>query len=200
MMKTFSPEEFVTALRSSQGLQLPVPALVLTGMAQQLPSEATDAFLFSPGSSCAVWVPIPAKIVDKIDYLGKIACKSHEHDHVRVHFKAVTHPEASPFAQLLSAQTQRQPNLPVPAAEYVDLGFPAAPSAALNPSIAAFGWHPPHIPTPHWPPIHIPDPRDALRKEAERLAWATAAKIDHEKGSSTYCPREEIRAGILLSA
>jgi len=71
-------------------------------------------------------------------------------------------------------------------------------SAVAPPAIvAAFRWHPPRIPAPRLPPIHLPDPRAALRKEAERLAWSTAAEVDHRQGHPGYCPRNEIRAALL---
>ena len=201
-MASFTGEKFFKALTSGSGLSLAAKPTV-TGMVKQYDERTTAIIplpeppfvLFSPTMSCAVWLPVPISLIDSVDYLGTGKCKDHEHEVVRIHFKIPSEPDAALFAHLLhqSQQVKSFGN----GSEF--------PSEFFSPSVAAFGFphiptphFPPiHIPTPHWPPIHIPDPRDALRKEAERLARATAATIDHQKGSSTYCPREEIRAGIL---
>ena len=162
------------------------------------------AINFAPDYSCAVWVQIPVSLIEKVDHLGKITCKDHEHEHVRLYFVNPTTDESKALTELLkqliglNERWLPQSDLThAPPAEVY-------PALAGQPNAMSFGWHPSHIAAYRWPPIdipwppiHIPDPRDALRRRAEQLAKATAARIDQEKGSSTYCPKEEIRRGLI---
>ena len=103
-MTRFTGEEFLKALESEQGIPIPQLAIKLIGMAKPLAANQSDAFLFSPGGSCAIWIPIPVYLVEQVDHLSKVPCGDHQHDLVRVHFKSVRQPEAAVFAQLLQAQ------------------------------------------------------------------------------------------------
>lgn len=51
-----------------------------------------------------------------------------------------------------------------------------------------------------FPPIPWPDPRKAWRKKARKLALVTAKRIDASSGRDDYCPKDEIKVGILAVA
>ena len=117
-MKSFEGLEFAEALSSKGELSSLQVALSVTGMAKPLSIDTPDAFLFSPGKSCAFWIPISGNIVDKVDYVRKAMCKEGSYDLVRLHFKVPGTPEATVFAQLLqAAQAETQ-------AEFEESDFP----------------------------------------------------------------------------
>jgi hypothetical protein len=78
--------------------------------------------------------------------MGKRQCTDHTHNYVVLHFKRPGSPDASVFAELLHHEAS---------ARAFALQSPVAPHPAGDPSIAAFGWHPPHIHPPHIPLPHL---------------------------------------------
>jgi hypothetical protein len=96
---SFTGEEFAQALASST---LPI---VLTGMAKK--GEDPHVILFAPGASCAHWIPVPAKMIEKVDWLGKAPCQEHTHECVRLTLKRSTSPEAIVLASLLAGLSER---------------------------------------------------------------------------------------------
>jgi hypothetical protein len=104
-MQTFSPSDFVKALESD-GLRRPV---ILTGTVKK--PEQPDTILFSPNTSCLAWISIPLEKVEKVEWLGKVPCKDHNHDFVNLVLKETDKGEASFFADLLRAYTS-QPSMP----------------------------------------------------------------------------------------
>jgi hypothetical protein len=96
---SFTGEEFAQALASST---LPV---VLAGMAKK--GEDPHVILFAPGMSCAHWIPVPAKMIEKVDWLGKAPCQEHTHEYVRLTLKESTSPEAIVLASLLAGVSER---------------------------------------------------------------------------------------------
>lgn len=211
--ESLTGREFFEELTSKKRKRVTRAATVgITGMVRKhakgvrtaLPLPRSPFLLFAPGTSCGDWLPVPLRLIDSVDRLGKTRCKNHQHDLVRIHLKAPTARDAKLFAHLL----QRIQELPSPEEEAVG----AEPAV---PTMMEFGW--PHIPTPHIPtpripmphlppiripplripPLRLPDPRNAWRKKARQLALAAATRVDRERGSREYCPKEEIRAAIL---
>jgi hypothetical protein len=160
-MQTYdNVEQFVKALKAGQ---LSPPQLTVDGMVMPLadaptPNNPSDiaAFLFSPGTTCALWISVPASVVEKIDHIGTVSCKDHQHEYVRLHLKLPNTAEGSFFGKLLG-HFQQTPAL-------ADVG---SSLSSFNPAVGAqtpgdflaagfagpvsavFGWHPPHIP---WKP------------------------------------------------
>ncbi len=105
-MATFGGEEFINMLSSNPNFLLPSTplTLTLTGMVKPLAIDPLGGLMFSPGTSCAVWVSIPSKMIDKVDHLGKVSCREHEHELVRLHFKIPTNDEGRVLTELLHQQ------------------------------------------------------------------------------------------------
>lgn len=103
LVNSFTGQQFAEALSSSRGLVLPLVPLTVTGMAKLASSApgAPLAFAFSPGTNCRVWLTIPAAMVEKVDYLDKVACNDHQHDFIRIHFANPTTDEGKAFIELL---------------------------------------------------------------------------------------------------
>lgn len=140
-MTTFSADDFVKALNSEQGILPPARSLTLIGMVK--PSgAANDVLFFSPGTSCSPWIPVPVKLIEKVDHLGQSDCGNHQHELVRIHFKPIGNTEASVFARLLQAQTE---------AKLAEAGREAQPDAPGIEEVGAvpqadlerWGWRPP---------------------------------------------------------
>lgn len=132
-MKSFTGQEFVKALTSEGGLSVPSDCLTLTGMVKSSSGGAVDSVLFSPGTSCAFWIPVPVKMIDRVDHLGKIPCRDHEHDFVRLRFKMPTTDEGRVLTELLQQEE------PPPAETEIELGTQEWPSWPSRPS----RWRPP---------------------------------------------------------
>jgi hypothetical protein len=96
MTKTYSAKEFLTAL-SEGDLKA---AIVRTGMVKRAEDD-DQAVLFAEGTNCAGWTKIPAAMIEKVEWLGKVPCHDHTHDFVNLHLKEPTSPDASVFAALL---------------------------------------------------------------------------------------------------
>lgn len=164
-MNTFTGKEFAESLSSPQGIVLPEVPLALIGLAMK--SRTVNSIDFAPGARCGKWVTIPVALIDKIDHFQKVSCNDHEHDYVRVHFAAPTTDEGKVFARLVSTvlivnDEGRNPS-------EAQQATPAAGDA-----IEAFGFHPPHIPTPNFPSFRVPTP-GAIRNV--RCAQCIAANM-----------------------
>ncbi|HEY7311895.1 MAG TPA: hypothetical protein VH643_21200 [Gemmataceae bacterium] len=159
-MQTYNnAEEFVNALKAGQ---LSQSELTVEGMVKPLiepmpggPSHG--AFLFSPGTTCALWIPVPDSVIEKIDHIGTVTCKDHQHEYVRLHLKLPHTPERPFFAKLLG-HFQQSAALSGMAAGAASLNSAFAGHGAGDFGIAnfaspaAFGWNPPH-PHIHWKPL-----------------------------------------------
>jgi hypothetical protein len=95
MGKTFTGEEFVKVLAEGKQLE----SFVLNGMVKK--SDDPKTILFAPGHSCSTWVSVPVSMIEKVEWLGKVPCKDHQHDHVRLFMKDPSVAEAAVFARLL---------------------------------------------------------------------------------------------------
>jgi len=147
---SFTGQQFAEGLNSDGGLSLPPVPLTIDGMAKKSGSPQTISF--SPGIICKVWVTIPTALVEKVDHLGTISCKDHEHDYVRLHFVNPTTEEGKALTELLKQAIGSDGTWlpqPTPSDSF-------APSLAWLPAAMSFGWHPPHIHPPHLPPIPNP--------------------------------------------
>jgi hypothetical protein len=94
--KTFTGAEFVTALAEKKIAE----PMVLEGMAKLEDGDKTS-FMFSPGTSCAMWVRIPIDIVEQVGLIRVIACNDHSHPLVRLHLKEP--PTDNPIAALFAS-------------------------------------------------------------------------------------------------
>lgn len=159
-MQTYdNVEQFTKAMKAGQ---LAPPELAIEGMVMPVGDIPTPdnpsgvaAFMFSPGTSCALWIPVPPSVVGKIDHLGTVTCKDHQHEHVRLHLKLPHTPEGPFFAKLLGHYQRAATSAGESVSHALNTmftgrgnDFAMAPAA----SPMAFGWHPPHIPLPH-PPV-----------------------------------------------
>lgn len=95
--RTFTPADFAKAL-ASDSLRQPI---VLTGLVKK--AEGPDTLLFSPNTSCLTWVTIPLDEIVEVEWLGKMPCKDHEHDHVKLFLKNAERGKGDFYADLLRA-------------------------------------------------------------------------------------------------
>jgi len=162
-MTKFTGEEFVKALTSERGIPSAGAPLALTGMVKAPTVSRTDSVLFAPGGSCQAWTPVPTKMILSVDHMGKVPCRDHEHEFVRLHLKTPDTDEGRALASLLrqveGLGTQ------------VQLG---------DDTLERWGrprWTPPRLPPINVPPISIPNPISNVRCAqciATNLALATA--------------------------
>lgn len=170
----FTGEEFVRALTLERGILSPGAPLSLTGMVKASTGGETDIVMFAPFGSCISWTPVPVKMIQSVEHMGKVPCRDHEHEFVRLHLNTPDTEEGRALTGLLRQVES--------SGGQIEFG---EDTQEWRPS-----W-PPRI-----PPIRIPNPTEAWRKKAERLAFDTAARVDQEMPGD-YCPRNEIRAALL---
>jgi hypothetical protein len=109
MKQSFSGEEFAKALAEGS-LKEPI---ILSGIVK--PSEDLQVILFSPGKSCQQWLLIPVEIIDKVEHQGKVPCRDHTYDYVRIFLKAVIDgPVPNALLDLLRSYTQTVAQLQQP--------------------------------------------------------------------------------------
>lgn len=96
MKHEFTPEEFAKALAEGS-LKSP---LVVEGLAK-VSKQPDQYILFAPGTSCLTWVRVPLVMITKIEWLGKLPCRDHQHDFVRLFLREPKDQEALVFADLL---------------------------------------------------------------------------------------------------
>ncbi len=82
MAKFFQPSDFVDALTKGDIQE----GLSLIGMAKVAEGDA-KALMFSPKGSCENWIRIPLDSIEKVEHVGTVRCKDHEHPVVRLFFK-----------------------------------------------------------------------------------------------------------------
>ncbi len=105
MPETLKPQDFLKRLNEGK---LETPLLFL-GFAK--PAEDNkETFLFSPGTSCKDWIPIPAGVVETVEHLGEQSCRDHSHPTIRIQFKEVpaNQPLAAIFYSLLRSSLNAQ--------------------------------------------------------------------------------------------
>jgi hypothetical protein len=96
MGMSFTPDEFLAAL-AEDNFKQPV---VLTGMVKK--ADDPDSVMFASGTLCQNWVKIPLKtMVERVERLGKVPCRDHTHELVRLYLKQPEGPEAGVLAALL---------------------------------------------------------------------------------------------------
>jgi hypothetical protein len=152
-MGSFSGPDFIKALSSPQGIPLVSNLLAFTGMARakEPVGGSASTFDFSPGFGCRVWIPVPVALVDKVEHFGKVTCKDHEHDYVRVHLTNPTTEEGKLLASLVGPSLGDHISGVTPSAQPGPLG---------HASVQSFGFHGIHgiHPPPVGGPIVIPNP------------------------------------------
>ncbi|MGI8981012.1 MAG: hypothetical protein ACR2FY_17425 [Pirellulaceae bacterium] len=153
-MNTFTPQKFIEGIASIAGIPELPTTLCVRGLAKKSESESPGilTFDFSPGSNCKHWIPIPASLVEKIDHLGKVPCKDHQHDFVCVHFANPKTDEGKALSEMLKQLVGLGESWNPPAA-----GPPSSVRLAAAESMPmASAWHAPNIATASWPP-HPPN-------------------------------------------
>jgi len=78
-MKSYSGVDFVNSLKSDELTE----SISIEGLAKS--DDGQNAFQFSPGPQCTLWLKVDLAVVSKVEFLGKLRCKDHEHAHVRLH-------------------------------------------------------------------------------------------------------------------
>src|SRR5262249_16384381 len=97
MPASFTGKEFIDALKKDT-LKEPI---IKDGMVKQDEKDST-VILFTEGASCDIWTKVPVDLIEKVDHMGTIRCRDHQHPFVRLHFKAPgNNPVAAVFAELL---------------------------------------------------------------------------------------------------
>jgi hypothetical protein len=101
-------------------------------------NEDPTVILFTPGTACQRWAPVPVAMIDNVEWLGKVRCKEHTHHHVRLALKEASGPEAKVLATLLEIFAENGFLLPLapsaaPAAPLNRQGFRQPPVAGLSP-------------------------------------------------------------------
>jgi hypothetical protein len=113
-MVSYSAEDFVAALSSEEGLSLPTPPVIQTGLVDPNVRDG-ETIRFAAGMQCSNWIEVPVGIIDKVDYLGNQPCGQHEYPYVRLHLQP-TSDEGRVLASLLQSGTTLEPTPPVPMA------------------------------------------------------------------------------------
>jgi hypothetical protein len=113
-MVSYSAEDFIAALSSEEGLSLPTPPVIQTGLVDPNVRDG-ETIRFAAGMQCSNWIEVPLGIIDKVDYLGNQPCGQHEYPYVRLHLQP-TSDEGRVFARLLQSGTTLEPTPPVPIA------------------------------------------------------------------------------------
>ncbi len=143
-MSSFSGPDFIKALSSPQGISRVSNLLTFTGMAKASDSAqgSPSTFDFSPGFGCQVWIPIPVALLDKVEHFGKITCKDHDHDYVRIHLTNPTTEEGKVLTSLVGQLL----------GDHISgVTLSALPQPLSHASVQSFGFH-----GIHWPPVHLP--------------------------------------------
>jgi hypothetical protein len=138
-MVSYSAEDFVAALSSEEGLSLPTPPVIQTGLVDPDVRDG-ETIRFAVGMQCSNWIEVPVGIIDKVDYLGNQPCGQHEYPHVRLYLQP-TSDEGRVLASLLQSGTTLEPATPITAAPY--LGSPmssyeAPPMSAYEAPMSAY--------------------------------------------------------------
>ncbi len=147
-MRTYTADDFVKELTSSEGLALPTPPVVQTGMVD--PAKSSDEEVgFAPGTQCSNWTKIPVSMIEKVDHLRNQRCGRDEYPYVRLHLKSPGTKEGDAVFQALAGMLQ-----PGPAAS--TLQRRTAPSPMMAPTGPV-----PTTPAPTTPPARERAPSPA---------------------------------------
>jgi hypothetical protein len=189
----FTGPQFAQAIKSLGGLPVPDSRLVLTGIVKgsASPSVGELSFDFSTGTDCNIWTTIPAALVETVVFLGKVACKDHKHDFVRLSFAIPSTDEGKVMSALLTQLLAHN-----------GASAGTAGSALLPPPATAVAFGGFHLPTFHLPPI--PNPLSSITCAqciAANLALAIAvtaavAALGTEIGAATAVSSLMARFGI----
>ena len=104
-MTTYTADEFVKELASSEGLALPTPPVVQTGMVDAAKSSDEEVG-FAPGTQCSNWIKVPVSIIAEVDYLRNQRCGRDEYPYVRLHLKSPGTKEGDAVFQALAGMLQ----------------------------------------------------------------------------------------------
>lgn len=162
-MTKFTVEEFVKALTSEHSVLSAGAPLALTGMVKATAGNETNSILFAPNGLCQSWTTVPVKMILSVDHMGKVPCRDHEHELVRLNLKTPDTDEGRALASLLQQV--------VGFGEKVEVG---------DDTLERWGrprWNPPRLPPINVPPINIPNPISNVRCAqciAANLVLATA--------------------------
>ena len=125
-MKTYTADDFVKELASSEGLAPPTPPVVQTGMVD--PAKSSDEEVgFAPGTQCSNWIKVPVSMIEKVDHLSNQRCGRDEYPYVRLHLKSPGTKEGDAVFYALAGMLQ-----PGIAASTLQRG--AAPSPMMAPT------------------------------------------------------------------
>jgi hypothetical protein len=114
-MKTYTPDDFVEGLTSSEGLPLPTPPVVQTGMVDPAASSQ-EGIGFAPGTQCTNWVKVPMSIIEKVDHLSNLRCGQGEYPYVRLHLTSPGTKEGDAIFQALTSMLLQSGTAPKPVA------------------------------------------------------------------------------------
>ena len=104
-MRTYTADEFVKELASSEGLALPTPPVVQTGMVDAAKSSDEEVG-FAPGTQCSNWIKVPVSMIEKVDHLRNQRCGRDEYPYVRLHLKSPGTKEGDAVFQALAGMLQ----------------------------------------------------------------------------------------------
>jgi hypothetical protein len=104
-MTTYTADEFVKELASSEGLALPTPPVVQTGMVDAAKSSDEEVS-FAPGTQCSNWIKVPVSMIEEVDHLRNQRCGRDEYPYVRLHLKSPGTKEGDAVFQALAGMLQ----------------------------------------------------------------------------------------------
>src|SRR5215204_2798148 len=100
-MTTYKADDVVKELTSSEGLALPTPPVVQTGMVD--PAKSSDEEVsFAPGTQCSNWIKVPVSMIEEVDHLRNQRCGRDEYPYVRLHLKSPGTKEGDAVFQALA--------------------------------------------------------------------------------------------------
>ncbi|MFO0967853.1 MAG: hypothetical protein U0793_20005 [Gemmataceae bacterium] len=97
MAESFSIQDFIKALNEDRLKE----TFALEGMVKK--ADDPNTLMFAAGTSCRRWVSIPIDLITNVTWLGKVPCRDHTHDLVRLEMKEPQTAEARMLRDLLNA-------------------------------------------------------------------------------------------------
>ena len=101
MSASMSGQEFYQSLQQNK---VGGGAVAIEGMVK-LDEHGKGVVLFSPGTGCSGWVPIPVDLIERVEQLHTAQCRDHQHPFVRLFLKVGAE---NPLAALVSALSGQQ--------------------------------------------------------------------------------------------